>query len=126
MAVKKVLVVEKDKLPEKKSGVTKEWMLEWLDQFGTEEDVDWYIKTCEENPATFKSNLTNTTYDIPDLPKVRDAFLKKFFPGSYPKKPAIKKAQEKYSDRLAAIKARKAMEKDQTRLEDSTSKGKKK
>lgn len=119
MAVRKVLVTAKDALPPKKISVNKDWMLEWLDKFGTEEDVEWFIKLCEDNPSTFQSNLDGQTYDVPDWAKVRAAFLKKFFPGSYPKKPQAKKQQEKYSDKLAALKARKAMEKNQVTLEEA-------
>lgn len=133
MAAKKVLVTAKDALPEKKISVNKDWMLEWLDKYGSEEDVDWFIKVCEDNTTTFQSNLKDLpgggTYDIPDWAKVRAAFLKKFFPNAYPKKPQAKKQQEKYGDKLAALKARKAMEKNQVTIEETTeapSKGRKK
>ena len=119
MAAKKVLVTAKDALPEKKISVNKDWMLEWLDKYGTEEDVDWFIKVCDDNPTTFQSNLNGQTYDTPDWAKVRALFLKKFFPGSYPKKPQAKKQQEKFEDKLAALKARKAMEKNQVTIEDT-------
>ena len=133
MAVRKVLVAAKDALPERKISVNKDWMLEWLDKYGSEEDVDWFIKVCEDNTTTFQSNLPEDqgggTYNVPDWAKVRAAFLKKFFPKAYPKKPQAKKKQEKIGDRLAAMKARKAMEKNQVTMEEAgeaPSKGRKK
>lgn len=125
MSAKKVLVTERNKLPEKKISVSKDWMLEWLVKYGTLEDMEWYKQTCKDNITTFQSNLPDTadTYDVPDWAKVRAAFLKRFFPGSYAKKPSAKKVSETYADRLEAAIAAKAMEKNQVTLED-TSKGK--
>lgn len=113
MATKKIPVTSKNALPPKKLNVNKEWMLEWLTKYGTLEDVEWYEKVCAENVNIFQSNLNGQTYDIPDWAKVRAAFLKRFFPGAYPKTPVAKKIQVKYEDRLAALKAAKAMERSQ-------------
>ena len=82
MAVRKVLVTDKNTLPEKKISVNKDWMLEWLEKYGTADDVEWFSDTCDANPATFKSNLDGQTYDVPDWAKVRAAFLKKFLPSA--------------------------------------------
>lgn len=123
MAAKKVLVTAKDALPEKKISVNKDWMLEWLGKYGTLEDVEWFEKVCADNITTFQSNLPDLpggqTYDLPDWAKVRAAFLKKFFPGSYPKKPTAKKKYETYTDKLAALKAAKAMERDQVTIDEA-------
>lgn len=121
MAGKKVLVTGRNDLPEKKINVSRDWMLEWMDKYGELEDVEWFEKVCADNPATFISNLDGKTYDIPDWAKVRAEFLKKYFPNAYKKQPKAKKVQMKYNDRLEAIKARKAMERDQMKIEDTTS-----
>lgn len=118
MAVKKVLVTSRDALPEKKISVNQHWMLEWLSKYGTLDDVEWFEKVCADNPSTFQSNLDGQTYQIPDWAKVRAQFLRRFFPGSYAKKPQAKRKQEKFEDKLSALKARKQMERDQVKLEE--------
>ena len=120
MAVKKVLVTDRNTLPEKKISVNQEWMFEWLEKYGKLEDVEWYQSFCEANKVTFRSNLDGNEYDVPDWAKVRAEFLKRYFPDAYPKRTQARKKQEKYSDRLAALKARKAMERDQVTIEEAT------
>lgn len=121
MAKKKVLVLARDALPEKKISIGKEWMMEWLTKYGTADDVAWYQQTCKEYRTMFQSNLPDTadTYDTSDWAKVRAEFLKRFFPNAYPKKPQAKKQQESYEDRLEKLLKAKQQEQEQDKLPEA-------
>lgn len=109
MAAKKVIIKSRDDLPEKKNGVTKDWMLQWLTQYGTAKDLVWYKETCDKYKKPHESTLEGhegEVYDYPEWAKVRKDFLRKFFKNAY-KKPTAKKAELSYEEKLEKLIAEK-------------------
>ena len=66
--------------PKTKNDLTKKYMLDYIKYRGTDEDKEWYIDLIEKNQKEKNNNLTGKSYVGTDLKKVREAFVKRFFP----------------------------------------------
>lgn len=92
--------------PEKKTELTKDNMLKFIKDYGSEEDKKWFVELMTNNKQKKKNNLTGKVVDGYDLPKIREAFAQKFFPEISKKaKSARKKTTKKasFEDELKAL-----------------------
>jgi len=69
------------KTPKTKRDITKSFMLSYIKgKKISDEDRKWFASICLENEVEKTNNLTKEKYNDIDIPKVRDEFIKKFFP----------------------------------------------
>lgn len=68
--------------PTNKVEVTKPFMLAYMKQVAKPEDKEWFKKIVAnpDNQKDYKNQLDGSTYTDIDIPKVRKAFIDKFFP----------------------------------------------
>lgn len=92
----------KENPPTQLPHLTKDAMLSYVKNYGTNEDIDWYIDLCEKNLITKKNNLTNENITTPDIRVLRKEFAKRFFPNLLEEKKTTTKAQS-YMDRVRAL-----------------------
>lgn len=91
--------------PENLTHLTKEAMLSYIIDCGTEEDKNWYVDLCEKNLVTKKNNLTNEEITTPDVSILRKEFAKRFFPNLLEANKPKAKAKS-YMDRVRELKAK--------------------
>ena len=73
--------------PIKKAEVTKPFMFAFMQSHkATKEDLDWFINVCENNKRIYKNKFTGADYEDIDIPKVRAAFVERFYPNLSVKK----------------------------------------
>lgn len=74
--------------PTNKVDVTKPFMLAYMKQVAKPEDKEWFkeIVSNPDNQKDYKNQLNGSTYTDIDIPKVRKAFIDKFFPNLNAKK----------------------------------------
>lgn len=92
--------------PTKKTELTKDNMLKFIKENGSDEDKKWFVELMKEHKQKKKNNLTGEIVDGYDLPKIREAFAQKFFPSVSSKaKSEGKKSSKKLSfeEELAAL-----------------------
>lgn len=80
-SAKKTLNPLTDK-PTNKVEVTKPFMLAYMRQVASEQDKAWFkeIVSNPENQKEYTNQLNGTPYMDIDIPKVRKAFIDRFFP----------------------------------------------
>lgn len=80
-SAKKTLNPLTDK-PTNKVEVTKPFMLAYMRQVASEQDKVWFkeIVSNPENQKEYTNQLNGTPYMDIDIPKVRKAFIDRFFP----------------------------------------------
>lgn len=80
-SAKKTLNPLTDK-PTNKVEVTKPFMLAYMRQVASEQDKAWFkeIVSNPENQKEYTNQLNGTPYTDIDIPKVRKAFIDRFFP----------------------------------------------
>ena len=68
--------------PKNKIEITKQFMEDYMKLVATPEDIKWFqdIVSNPDNHKEYKNSLNNTTYTDIDVAKVRDLFVKRFFP----------------------------------------------
>ena len=68
--------------PSNKVEVTKPFMLAYMRQVANEEDKTWFKKIVSnpDNQKEYTNQLNGTPYMDIDIPKVRKAFIDRFFP----------------------------------------------
>lgn len=66
--------------PTNKKTLTAENMLFFIEKYGTDEDVAWYIDLLDNNHKKKTNNLTGDVVDGYNYPPIREAFAKRFFP----------------------------------------------
>ncbi len=68
--------------PSNKVEVTKPFMLAYMRQVANEEDKAWFKKIVSnpDNQKEYTNQLNGTPYMDIDIPKVRKAFVERFFP----------------------------------------------
>ncbi len=68
--------------PSNKVEVTKPFMLAYMRQVANEEDKAWFKKIVSnpDNQKEYTNQLNGTPYMDIDIPKVRKAFINRFFP----------------------------------------------
>lgn len=68
--------------PSNKVEVTKPFMLAYMRQVADEEDKAWFKKIVSnpDNQKEYTNQLNGTPYMDIDIPKVRKAFINRFFP----------------------------------------------
>lgn len=68
--------------PSNKVEVTKPFMLAYMRQVANEEDKAWFknIVSNPDNQKEYTNQLNGTPYMDIDIPKVRKAFIDRFFP----------------------------------------------
>ena len=92
--------------PSKKTDLTKDNMLKFIKENGSEADKKWFVELMTTNKQKKKNNLTGEVVEGYDLPKIREAFAQKFFPTiSQKSKSSAKKTTKKLSfeDELKAL-----------------------
>ena len=68
--------------PSNKVEVTKPFMLAYMRQVANEDDKTWFKKIVSnpDNQKEYTNQLNGTPYMDIDIPKVRKAFIDRFFP----------------------------------------------
>lgn len=77
--------------PETKTELTKANMLKYIKTHGSDEDKKWFVELMEDNRLQKTSNINGSVVNGYDLPKVREAFAKRFFPELSKKKSKAKR-----------------------------------
>ena len=92
--------------PTKKTELTKDNMLKFIKLHGSEADKKWFVELMTSHKVKKTNNLTGNEVEGYDLPKIREAFARKFFPTISSKaKSESKKSSKKLSfeDELKAL-----------------------
>lgn len=68
--------------PQNKTDITKDYMKAYMKSVATEEDKAWFKKILSDpaNSKEYLDQLHGTTYVDIDIPKVRKAFVDRFYP----------------------------------------------
>lgn len=66
--------------PTKKTELTKDNMLKFIKEYGSEDDKKWFVDLMKSNKQRKVNNLTKEVVEGYDLPNIREAFAQKFFP----------------------------------------------
>ena len=101
----KAIVDLKQTPPTAIPNLTQDAMLYYIDNYGTDEDCDWYIKLCVANQIKKQNNKGETIEGL-DISKIRKAFAQRFFPSLLQEKKTKSKSQS-YMDKVLALKNRK-------------------
>jgi len=74
--------------PKTKSQVTKPFMIAYMKQKASKEDVEWFkgVVSNPENQKEYINHLTGKPYTDIDIPKVRKEFIERFYPDIFNKK----------------------------------------
>lgn len=82
MAIAKKTLNPLTDTPSNKVEVTKPFMLAYMRQVANEEDKAWFKKIVSnpDNQKEYTNQLNGTPYMDIDIPKVRKAFIDRFFP----------------------------------------------
>ena len=98
----KAIIDLKQNPPTSIPSLTKDAMLHYIDNYGTEEDILWYIDLCEKNTIEKMNNLTKEMGEGLDISKVRKEFANRFFPSLLQEKKTKSKSQS-YMERVLAL-----------------------
>ena len=68
--------------PKNKIEITKQFMEDYMKLVATPEDVKWFqeVVSNPDNHKEYKNSLKGTSYIDIDVAKVRELFVKRFFP----------------------------------------------
>ena len=68
--------------PQNKTDITKDFMKAYMKAVASDEDKAWFKKIVSnpDNQKEYLDQLHGTTYTDIDIPKVRKAFVDRFFP----------------------------------------------
>lgn len=102
----KTIVDLKETPPKAIPNLTKDAMLYYIENYGSEEDADWYFELCEANQTQKKNNLTNEMAEGLNISKIRKAFAQRFFSYLLEEKKTKTKSQS-YMDKVRAVRAMK-------------------
>ena len=98
----KTIVDLKKNPPKSIPNLSKDAMLYYIQNYGTEEDIDWYIELCVSNQIKKKNNKGETIEGL-DISKIRKAFAQRFFADLLKEKKPKSKSQS-YMDKVLALK----------------------
>ena len=101
----KAIVDLKANPPKAIPNLTQDAMLYYIENYGTNEDIDWYVELCIESKTEKKNNKGELVEGL-DISKVRKEFAKRFFPSLLEEKKAKSKPQS-YMDKVLALKNKK-------------------
>lgn len=87
MSKKEQIVLNRNGAPDNRNSITFPRMVEMITKGKDREEIEWFVRVCEAN----RVDITENEYGI-NLVKVREAFIKKFWPDAY--KPRAKIVEE--------------------------------
>lgn len=87
--------------PKKKSDLNKDSMLDYVAKYKPE-DLEWFLDILENNREVKENNLTKTEVNGFNIPAIRKAFGKKYFPDLFESKKK-KTETESFEERIKKL-----------------------